>query len=226
MDKDNNENLIPGTNLPKPRIRGEHETDEEYVEYLKAYYNTYFPEEEKATETIQNEEMPTIEEVPVVETEISNQDITNIQNNLEAFADSVIASEQVQNNNDTIVNQTEVDLEPELNFDLNATQNDNNQNIETTEEQEDTYGFNFNTEPLNPTINFDLSGTIESEVENITESNETLNKKVRSFEMFTKAKAFFTDVKNKLAQKMESYLGGLDDTFFEENLSVETGMVR
>ncbi|MBP5678994.1 MAG: hypothetical protein J6X28_04125 [Bacilli bacterium] len=33
---------IPGTNIPKPRTRGIYETDEEYVEYLKNYYEERF----------------------------------------------------------------------------------------------------------------------------------------------------------------------------------------
>ena len=34
---------IPGTNIPKPRDRGIYETDEEYVEFLKDYYEQHFP---------------------------------------------------------------------------------------------------------------------------------------------------------------------------------------
>ena len=41
-----NQEFIPGTNIPRPRNRGEedpYETDEQYVEYLRDYYNNYFP---------------------------------------------------------------------------------------------------------------------------------------------------------------------------------------
>ena len=40
---DDNIEYIPGTNIPKPRDRGVYETDEEYVEFLKNYYEQYFP---------------------------------------------------------------------------------------------------------------------------------------------------------------------------------------
>lgn len=37
-----NDNLIPGTNFEKPRVRGIYESDEEYVAYLEEYYNSIF----------------------------------------------------------------------------------------------------------------------------------------------------------------------------------------
>ena len=40
----NSDEFIPGTNIRKPRCRGDYETDEEYVEYLRDYYGRYFPE--------------------------------------------------------------------------------------------------------------------------------------------------------------------------------------
>lgn len=40
------DNLIPGTNYEKPRVRGNYETDEEYVDYLRDYYNSIFGTEE------------------------------------------------------------------------------------------------------------------------------------------------------------------------------------
>lgn len=36
------DNLIPGTNIPKPRNRGLYETDEEYEQFLKEYYDKVF----------------------------------------------------------------------------------------------------------------------------------------------------------------------------------------
>lgn len=38
--------LIPGTNIKRPRYRKNHETDEEYEEFLKNYYSKVFPQEE------------------------------------------------------------------------------------------------------------------------------------------------------------------------------------
>ena len=40
--EDESEELIPGTNFHKPRARGIYETDEEYVEFLKEYYDHIF----------------------------------------------------------------------------------------------------------------------------------------------------------------------------------------
>lgn len=43
-----NDNLIPGTNFERPRVRGIYESDQEYVKYLEDYYNSIFPEEKEA----------------------------------------------------------------------------------------------------------------------------------------------------------------------------------
>ena len=40
---DCSEELIPGTNIHKPRGRGDYETDEEYVDFLRQYYEKVFP---------------------------------------------------------------------------------------------------------------------------------------------------------------------------------------
>lgn len=224
MNINNEQDLINGTNIPKPRIRNDKETDEEYVEYLKNYYNTYFPEEKEVVQSkeVNSQEQlqnPTIEEAPVVETEITEHDISNIQNNLESYADSIIASEQQSNNREPKQKQT-------INFDLNATQPITNPKSENSEQQEEIYGFNFDVNNDAPQINFDLSGIPETEVEEIKDSNEVLNKKVRSFELFTKAKAFFTSVKNKISQNVEDYLCGFGNSFGEEDLAIENGMTR
>lgn len=224
MNINNEQDLINGTNIPKPRIRNDKETDEEYVEYLKNYYNTYFPEEKEVVQSkeVNSQEQlqnPTIEEAPVVETEITEHDISNIQNNLESYADSIIASEQQSNNREPKQEQT-------INFDLNATKPITNPKSENSEQQEEIYGFNFDVNNDAPQINFDLSGIPETEVEEIKDSNEVLNKKVRSFELFTKAKAFFTSVKNKISQNVEDYFGGFGNSFGEEDLALENGMTR
>ena len=48
--EDESDEYIPGTNFKKPRNRGIHETDEEYIAFLKKYYDTIFgnaPTQEK-----------------------------------------------------------------------------------------------------------------------------------------------------------------------------------
>ena len=42
----NEEEFIPGTNIPKPRYRKVNETDEEYEQFLEEYYSRYFTEEQ------------------------------------------------------------------------------------------------------------------------------------------------------------------------------------
>lgn len=44
-EEDFSEGYIEGTNIRKPRYRGDYETDIEYVEFLRRYYEHYFPEE-------------------------------------------------------------------------------------------------------------------------------------------------------------------------------------
>ena len=47
--ENNSDNYIPGTNIRKPRWRGDYETDEEYVDYLREYYGRYFPDAANVT---------------------------------------------------------------------------------------------------------------------------------------------------------------------------------
>ena len=37
------EDFIPGTNIHRPRVRGDYESDEDYVEFLRRFYEKYFP---------------------------------------------------------------------------------------------------------------------------------------------------------------------------------------
>ena len=46
--------LVPGTNIPKPRYREYYESDEDYVAYLKDYYSKYFPEIGKESVEVKN----------------------------------------------------------------------------------------------------------------------------------------------------------------------------
>ena len=47
--EDTKDELIPGTNINKPRDRGVYESDEEYVDFLKDYYEKVFGPEEAKT---------------------------------------------------------------------------------------------------------------------------------------------------------------------------------
>ena len=47
IEENTSDEYIPGTNFKKPRERGIHETDEEYVNYLKNYYESIFGPQEK-----------------------------------------------------------------------------------------------------------------------------------------------------------------------------------
>lgn len=54
----NNAEVISGTIIPRPRYRGSgdnpYETEEEYAEYLKEYYNKHFPSTENNQEAVSN----------------------------------------------------------------------------------------------------------------------------------------------------------------------------
>ena len=47
-EEDTKDELIPGTNIKRPRDRGVYETDEEYVDFLRDYYDKVFPGNNKA----------------------------------------------------------------------------------------------------------------------------------------------------------------------------------
>lgn len=53
IDKnDQSTELIPGTNIPRPRNRGLYETDEEYVSFLRDYYDKVFEKKDKLNEML------------------------------------------------------------------------------------------------------------------------------------------------------------------------------
>ena len=47
-------NLIPGTNIPKPRNRGLYETDQEYTQFLKEYYDKVFNKKNELNDMFKN----------------------------------------------------------------------------------------------------------------------------------------------------------------------------
>lgn len=52
LDEETKDEFIPGTNIKRPRDRKTYETDKEYEEFLKSYYDRVFPKvEEKANST-------------------------------------------------------------------------------------------------------------------------------------------------------------------------------
>ena len=53
IDKnDQSTELIPGTNIPRPRNRGLYETDEEYVSFLRDYYDKVFGKKDELNEML------------------------------------------------------------------------------------------------------------------------------------------------------------------------------
>ena len=72
LPEEESEEFIPGTNFHKPRVRGVYETDDEYVAFLKSYYDRIFGiTDQKSTE---KEEVMPYEESKVKEKVIPYQE--------------------------------------------------------------------------------------------------------------------------------------------------------
>lgn len=106
--------LVPGTNIPKPRYREYYESDEDYVAYLKDYYSKYFPEIGKESVEVKNaseinepQNMISDEDefsfIPFDTSAISqeeekeNIEVNEIQQKLENFADKIVDNEKMAN---------------------------------------------------------------------------------------------------------------------------------
>lgn len=213
--------LIPGTNIPRPRYRGVYETDEEYVEYLKNYYGEYFPELSKEEVSVTAEPVePIITEstdIDVMNAEISEAEIEQIQNNLENYAESI--KEEVNESSEKITEPVETV-------------------IENTTTEADTVDFSFDTSPVPEEFSFDTSqvpaefsfdtsqvpveNSIESsdigeiEIEGFTESNSTLKAKAKSPNLLSKVSAFFKDLKVKVIDLYKE----ASDIVLEDNVAI------
>ena len=198
--------FMPGTNIPRPRYRDTYETDEQYVEYLKEYYSKYFPEVvetdikiEENSEEINNSNIQNID--------ITDKEIETIQNNLENYANTI------EENSTSVEKSTEID---EPRFDT------------STAEDED-FGFSFDTsavikESKDVDYEFDLTSNPstdnnpyyeDAEVESITNSNDRLNSKIKTQNFWTKVSTFFSNIKIGV----KDYFAEASDSILDENLA-------
>ena len=127
LDEETSDELIPGTNIKRPRYRKEDETDEEYAAFLESYYNRAFPtasdedEEELEDEVVEENEEPVSEpeeentpvEVPTAQTD----DVTPIvarseDDNQDTQDDDIEEEEDTQEEYFEEENDEEDDYEP------------------------------------------------------------------------------------------------------------------
>ena len=206
--------LMPGLNIPRPRYRDTYETDEEYVEYLKGYYSKYFPEvtEEKAIA----DEVVSFEETEISDVqnaEITDEEIETIQTNLENYANGIEQESKGneismdENQIDEIVSNTTSSEEDDIDFSFDTKA--------VVQETEDSIEFNLESETVNNTY------TDEIEVESITNSNDVLNSKIKTQSFWSKAIAYFSNIKAGIKE----YFADASDALMEETLAT-VGHVR
>lgn len=238
MNTEENIEYIPGTNIPKPRVRGIYETDEEYIKYLKEYYNMYFPEVENAkveTEKVSFEEVneeivkddeedfelelpgkETAEEKEFafeLEPEVKNENVEYDLNKQEKVDEEVInqvlMAEENKRSKDV---QDLLDLKKEILEESNLEEI--KENIQEEPIQEEILD-----EPVQEDgFKFDL----EEEVVSFSNSNETLKSKVSNLLFISKVKDFFTNIKEKATQVIETIKEKQEFHFdLSENVAVE-----
>lgn len=175
-----NENIeyIPGTNIPKPRLRGINEDDASYIAYLKEYYNKYFPETEK-------EASNTVVESKIEEPEKNVDKITLEEVNEEILKDDEedfemkIPTEQIPEQESEKISEIEADKPFE--FDLSPLEEE--KNIEIEEEQklikpdfDEEYVKNILKEEENNLRN-NVQEVMKDETSNVTEFEFNLDPK-------------------------------------------------
>lgn len=244
-----NQELIPGTNIPRPRNREVTETDQQYVEYLKAYYEQYFPEpvQEQAMEPI-----PAVESISdVTDAVIMDSELESIRDNLENYADKIIEQQQPIESEAVTPEPTSFEVNSENNtvqepigFDtsINSTVENTIQqemveevvepNVMPTQSEsvvEPSISFDItaeeNTDNLAP---FDITVTNE-EVASYTSSNPTLNSNIRKPGFFNNIVAFFKRKKtnmDELVSKAEGYLEDISTSLEKDNLIPAVGRAR
>lgn len=239
--------LIPGTNIPRPRYREAHETDEEYVDYLRGYYANYFPD------TVENLNTDNVEAitVPVAESDISatetnsiepsDDELNTIQEGLENFADTVEKESinfpiDVEDKNKDENDLVQFNLETQ-NEDENNIQNSIDLPIDATDSQEEAIDFDLSAtvEDKNDedSIQFDLDAIEEDEeIESFSEVKPSLIEKIRTNKFFIAVKNFFAMAKqnaNKVSTALYDYFNrddnSLVDDFDAEN-SLSAGRAR
>lgn len=244
-----NQELIPGTNIPRPRNREVTETDQQYVEYLKAYYEQYFPEpvQEQVMEPI-----PVVESVSdITDAVIMNSELESIRDNLENYADQIIEQQkpieaekvttestlfEVNNENSTV-------QEPIFEFDTSVDSPvDNNIQQEVIEEIVEPNVMPTQSESVETSISFDITAeentdnlapfditVTDEEVASYTPSNPTLNSNIRKPGFLNNIIAFFKHKRtnmNELVSKAGEYFEDISTSLENDNLIPAVGRAR
>ena len=244
-----NQELIPGTNIPRPRNREVTETDQQYVEYLKAYYEQYFPEpvQEQVVEPIEVAESVN----DVTEDVIKNEELNSIRDNLENYADQIIEQQKTVESETVTQEPTSFEVntenniaqEPTFGFDTSVEQQVNNIQQEVIEEEVESPVIQTQSEiTVEPSISFDVSPeekndnlapfdiTItDEEVASYTSSNPTLNSNIRKPGLLTNIVNFFKRKKTNmddLVTKAGEYFEDISTSLEKDNLIPAVGRVR
>lgn len=214
--------LVPGTNIPKPRYREYYESDEDYVAYLKDYYSKYFPEIGKESVEVKNASEINESNYPKpIDEHKVDDDILSFDLNVE---------KEINEPQNMISDEDEFSFIP---FDTSAiSQEEEKENIEVNEIQQKLENFADKIVDNEKMANLDISAVSNDndavEVENITESNNILKSKAKAPMLWQKAKNFFSNIKASLVEKYETasekfndYLDNSIGIYDEENVAIE-----
>lgn len=185
--------LIPGTKIKRPRDRKPYETDKEYEEFLKSYYDRVFPREEEKEEEhflANNEKLEDIE-LPKVEP---------IKPNTEEKALMVIPQEK-----ETEPVKEELEDEPitiEINPDDGITINVDDEEL-TDDDIKNAIGESLDAAAKEELTDDDISSVINESLEETTEAT------VEKVEDKTKDKLEATNIKASEEFKQELRDGGI-----------------
>lgn len=221
--------LIPGTNIPRPRYREPYETDESYVEYLREYYSKYFPEVDK-DQVANNQTFQFDLESPEKESEHSTVEAVEAsdeQTDEEIKLDIDQVSER--SSDEEVENSTQANIEPEATLETSEEAKDLSSIQEGLESYADSLGtpesdtqqqvvdsndnstFEFDLEPevenyenneVNDTASLDSGNEIA--VEYVSSSSMELNSRVKTVSLFQKVKTFFSNARNAATRVVEN----------------------
>ena len=128
IEDDNTNNMyIPGTNILKPRDRYYDESNQEYEEYLRNYYDEHFPKKSEDNNNLNNEE-----NVEDVDNDVED-DFSSL---IDSFENEVINENEMQNILESL-NDYYSELEDNEHFPKKSESEDtNNLNIDESDEDE------------------------------------------------------------------------------------------
>lgn len=196
--------LVPGTNIPKPRYRDSNESDEDYVAYLKDYYSKYFPEIGYESVEFKN--------TSVANESNDHRPVDEHKTDDDIFSFDLSAEKETSESKKIISDEEESSYIP---FDISAiSQEKPKEEIELEDKQKKLENY------ADKMIKFDTNAISADsdavEVRSITESNNSLKLKAKSPMLWQKAKNFFSNIKAGLVEKYELAVEKAND-YFENN---------